>query len=63
MSISDRMKRHVLSLKLEGKRPNKKEPYRASGSAVCNECLEEFRLHPKIEGCLILLCNGDRVKL
>ena len=45
--------------------------YRASGDAICEICQKEFREHPVDEGqlsysgdpFLLILCNGDRVKL
>ena len=45
--------------------------YRASGAAICDICGKEFREHPVDEGqlsytgdpFLLILCNGDRVKL
>lgn len=45
--------------------------YRASGDAICEACGKEFRKHPADMGqlsytgdpFLLILCNGDRVKL
>jgi hypothetical protein len=66
--IPDRWKRHVLKFTLQAFRPlgDWRDWYRASGNATCPVCLEKYCLHPEdrfSEPGLVLLCNGDRVKL
>lgn len=39
--------------------------YRASGTMICNKCGKEYRKHPchPEYNFLVILCNGDIVKL